>query len=145
MEEMVRSGCYELMKRKVITNKVSIFVGYSKDVHAPTGGRTKMNETTNLPKIIVPYVMQLFEKTTAKGVPIRRLGIGFDDVCDEGCEGYDLFTNWEEVEREKRLARATLDLQRKFGKNAIVMASDLQEGATLIERNKLIGGHNADE
>lgn len=104
-----------------------------------------MNETTNLPKIIVPYVMQLFEKTTAKGVPIRRLGIGFDDVCDEGCEGYDLFTNWEEVEREKRLARATLDLQRKFGKNAIVMASDLQEGATLIERNKLIGGHNADE
>ena len=53
--------------------------------------------------------------------------------------------NWEEVEREKRLARATLDLQRKFGKNAIVMASDLQEGATLIERNKLIGGHNADE
>lgn len=145
MEEMVRSGCYELMKRKVITNKVSISVGYSKDVHAPTGGRTKMNETTNLPKIIVPYVMQLFEKTTAKGVPIRRLGIGFDDVCDEGCEGYDLFTNWEEVEREKRLARATLDLQRKFGKNAIVMASDLQEGATLIERNKLIGGHNADE
>ena len=66
-------------------------------------------------------------------------------MCATRGEGYDLFTNWEEVEREKRLARATLDLQRKFGKNAIVMASDLQEGATLIERNKLIGGHNADE
>ena len=105
----------------------------------------KMRETTNLPKIIVPYAMQLYEKTTAKNMPIRRLGIGFENVCDEGCEGYDLFTKWEEVKREKRLARTTLELQNKFGKNAIIMASDLQEGATLIERNKLIGGHNADD
>lgn len=145
IEEMIRAGCYEMMRRKVITNKVSISVGYSKEVHAPTGGRMKMRETTNLPKIIVPYAMQLYEKTTAKNMPIRRLGIGFENVCDEGCEGYDLFTNWEEVKREKRLARTTLELQNKFGKNAIIMASDLQEGATLIERNKLIGGHNADD
>lgn len=145
IEEMIRAGCYEMMRRKVITNKVSISVGYSKEIHAPTGGHMKMRETTNLPKIIVPYAMQLYEKTTAKNMPIRRLGIGFEDVCDEGCEGYDLFTNWEEVKREKRLARATLELQNKFGKNAIIMASDLQEGATLIERNKLIGGHNADD
>ena len=105
----------------------------------------EMRETTNLPKIIVPYALQLYEKTTERNMPIRRLGIGFEDVCDEGCEGYDLFTNWEEVKREKKLARATLELQTKFGKNAIIMASDLQEGATLIERNKLIGGHNADD
>lgn len=145
IEEMIRSGCFEMMRRKVITNKVSITVGYSKEVHSPTGGRMKMRETTNLPKIIVPYALQLYEKTTARNMPIRRLGIGFEDVCDEGCEGYDLFTNWEEVKREKKLARATLELQTKFGKNAIIMASDLQEGATLIERNKLIGGHNADD
>lgn len=145
IEKMIRAGCYEMMRRKVITNKVSISVGYSKEVHVPTGGRMKMRETTNLPKIIVPYAIQLYEKTTAKNMPIRRLGIGFENVCDEGCEGYDLFTNWEEVKREKRLARTTLELQNKFGKNAIIMASDLQEGATLIERNKLIGGHNADD
>ena len=87
--------------------------------------------------------MRVFEQTTDKNSMIRRIGIGFDGICDEGCEGYDLFTNWEEVERQKRIAKATLELQEKFGKNAVLMASDLQEGATLIKRNKLIGGHNS--
>ena len=89
--------------------------------------------------------MELFEKTTIKNTPIRRLGVGFENLCDEGCEGYDLFIDWEAVEREKRLGRTTLEIQKKFGKNALVTAADLQEGATLLERNKLIGGHNADE
>ena len=35
--------------------------------------------------------------------------------------------------------------REQFGKSAIVTAADLQEGATLLDRNKLIGGHNADE
>lgn len=143
VEEMVRSGCLELMRRKVISNKVGLYVGYSKEAHEPTGGRAKMSVTTNLPKMITPYVMELFEKTTDKQTLIRRIGIGFDDVCDEGCEGYDLFTNFEEVEKEKNIARATLELQSRFGKNAIVMAADLQDGATLIQRNQLIGGHKS--
>ena len=48
------------------------------------------------------------------------------------------------MEKEKRVNRAALEIQKKFGKNALVTAADLQEGATLLERNKLIGGHNAD-
>lgn len=88
--------------------------------------------------------MALFEETTLKNAPIRRLGVGFELLSDESCEGYDLFTNWEEVEKEKRVNRAALEIQKKFGKNALVTAADLQEGATLLERNKLIGGHNAD-
>lgn len=143
VEEMVRSQCEVMMRRKVISNTANLYIGYSKDAHAPTGGRVKMHETTNLPKLITPYVLALFDRTTDKFTPIRRIGVGFDNVCDEGCEGYDLFTNWEEVERQKALARTTLEIQAKFGKNAIVRASDLQEGATLLVRNKLIGGHNS--
>ena len=145
IEEMARSGCLEMMRRKVITGRVSVYVGYSKDAHAPTGGSKKLPITSNLPKKIVPYLMELFEKTTIKNTPIRRLGVGFENLCDEGCEGYDLFTDWEAVEREKRLGRTTLEIQKKFGKNALVTAADLQEGATLLTRNKLIGGHNANE
>ena len=83
-------------------------------------------------------------RSTEKDLPIRRLGVAFELLSDESCEGYDLFTNWEEVEKEKRVNRAALEIQKKFGKNALVTAADLQEGATLLERNKLIGGHNAD-
>ncbi len=141
LEEMVRSGCLEMVERQVVTNKVAIFVGYSKNVKSPTKGGVRMHETTNLPKLILPYVMNLYETLVERDTPIRRLGIAFEGVEDEIAEGYDLFTDPQKVEREKRLARATVRLQERFGKNAVIMATDLQEGATLRERNGMIGGH----
>lgn len=99
--------------------------------------------TTNLPKKIQPFVMDLFDKTTAKNYLIRRLGIVFENVCDEGCEGYDLFTNFEEVEKEKRKERVVLEIKEKFGKNAILSATSYLDGATQKERNTFIGGHKA--
>ena len=38
---------------------------------------------------------------------------------------------------------AMLKIREKFGKNAILTAIDLEDGATAIERNKQIGGHKA--
>ena len=43
--------------------------------------------------------------------------------------------------RDKDANNAILQIQKKFGKNAIFKGSDLQEGATRLERNKTIGGH----
>ena len=103
-----------------------------------------MTETTNVFSIINRYVKDIFEKTTAKNIPIRRLSIWFNDVCDEGCEGYDLFTNYEQVAKEKKCEKAALRIKEKFGKNAMLRGMDLQEGATAIIRNKQIGGHNGE-
>lgn len=144
MEEMVRSGAYELMRRNVMTNRVNIFVGYSKDVIPPTKGHIKMPVTTNISSIIVPYVMKVFEKTTNKKTMIRRLGIEFIDVVDDEYESYDLFTDFNKIEKQKKTEQVAIKIQNKFGKNAIVRAADLQEGATTIIRNKLIGGHNSE-
>lgn len=143
VEEMTRTGCLELMRRKVITRNVNLYVGYSKDEHKSVHAHKRMGITTNLPNEILPVVFDLYEKNVDKHEPIRRIGIGFDDVMDERLEGYDLFTDMEKVNKEKQISRAILELQNKFGKNAVVMASDLQEHATLIERNSLIGGHKA--
>ena len=143
MAEMVENGCYEMMKRHVITQKVGIYVGYSSEMHEPTGGSVKMSVTTNLPSKLQPYVMGLYEKTTAKGYLIRRLGIVFENVCDEGCEGYDLFTDFDQVEREKKREHTVLEIKERFGKNAILTATSYLEGATQKERNTFIGGHKA--
>lgn len=144
MSEMTLAGCQRLMNEHVITKGISIYVGYSKDMIAPTGGSIKMTSATNVYSIISKYVDELFTKTTNPNVPIRRLGISFNYIADEGCEGYDLFTDFEKVEREKRLEHAVLDIKCKFGKNAMIRAIDLQEGATQITRNKYIGGHNGE-
>ena len=45
--------------------------------------------------------------------------------------------------KEKKLQQATLQIKKKYGKNAILKGMNLKEGATTIERNKTIGGHKA--
>lgn len=145
VEEMVRSGCQELMRRKKITENVNLYVGYSgRDVDS-VHAHKRMNIRTNLPQKIMPFVMELYDKKVDRSLTIRRLGIGFDDVVDERLEGYDLFTDIAQVEKEKSVSKTILDLQQKFGRNAVVMASDLQSHATLMERNRLIGGHRAND
>ena len=49
----------------------------------------------------------------------------------------------ERLEKEKHLQEAMLSVKSKYGKNAILKAADLQEGATTIDRNRQIGGHKA--
>lgn len=144
MLEMTLAGCQELMRRKVITNSVGIYVAYSKEVIPATGGTIKMTATTNAYSVIKEYVEHLYRKNTNPNFPIRRLGISFNNVVDEACEGYDLFTDLEEVERDKHIEQTVLSIKDKFGKNAMLRGFDLQEGATAIVRNKLIGGHNGE-
>ena len=62
---------------------------------------------------------------------------------DEGCEGYDFFTDWQAVEREKARERAELEIAERFGKNAILRGTNLLEAGTQRERNEMIGGHRA--
>ena len=66
------------------------------------------------------------------------------NVVDEKYESYDLFTDFKKLEKQKKTEHAAVKIQNKFGKNALVRAADLQEGATTIKRNKLIGGHNSE-
>ena len=141
--EMVLNGCQEMMRRHVITKKVGLFVGYTFGGQEPTGGTIRMTITTNLNSCIQPYAMDLFDRTTDKHTSIRRLGITFADVCDEGCEGYDLFTDFDAVKRERERERAVLGIMDKYGKNAVLRGTNHLECGTQKERNTFIGGHRA--
>ena len=48
-----------------------------------------------------------------------------------------------ELEKEKALQLASLEIKRKYGKNAILKGTTFLEGATARERNQQIGGHKA--
>ena len=47
------------------------------------------------------------------------------------------------LEKERKIQEAMLDIKERYGKNAILKGTNLQEGATTIERNESIGGHKA--
>lgn len=144
IQEMALTGCQRLIREHLIASHVGIFVGYSKDVIPQSGGTMKMANSTNVYSVVKEYVDRLYYETISKDVPIRRLGICFSGLADESAEGYDLFTDVEALERERKLENAVLEIKDRFGKNAMLRAFDLQEGSTQITRNKLIGGHNGE-
>ena len=144
MAEMAIHGCLELYKRHVITNKVWIGVGYSRaEMIPPSQGSIKLRCATQLSSIIEPAVKEEFKKIVAWGVPIRHLAISFCDTRDEGCEGYDLFTDWAKVDKEKAAERTVLEIRDRFGKNAVLRGVNLNKAGTQRERNTFIGGHRA--
>ena len=142
LQEMVVAGCQEMMRRKVVTNHITFTIGYSKDVIKPTGKRIKMTVTTACSSIIQEYVTEAYKLTTDKRTPIRRISISFDNVVDECCEGYDLFTDYDSIMKERHIEHTILGIQDKYGKNAMLRATNLEEGATQRVRNTLVGGHN---
>jgi DNA polymerase V len=87
--------------------------------------------------------MRLFDRIVDPQLTVRRLNLVAIDVVDESNQGYDLFTDAQKQEREKKRLKAELLIKKRFGKNAIVKGMDLQEGATAVERNGQIGGHRA--
>ena len=48
-----------------------------------------------------------------------------------------------ETPEHRRLREEVLKIKHKYGKNAVIMGTDLEEGATAITRNQQIGGHKA--
>ena len=146
MTEMAIHGCLELYKRHVITKQVWIGVGFSwNEKYAPpwAKGSIKLNCATQLESIIGPAVKQKFKEIVPRGFMIRHLAISFCNTRDEGCEGYDLFTDWEKVDREKAVERTVLEVRDKFGKNAVLRGINLMKAGTQHERNEMIGGHRA--
>ena len=48
-----------------------------------------------------------------------------------------------ELQWERHMQEAMLNIKKKYGKNAILKGMNLQEGATAKDRNAQIGGHKA--
>ena len=146
IKEMVDLLCLEMVEKGLVTDSITIHVGYNKHYEMKSAhGTSRMTVTTSSTKRITEYAVQLYERIVDKQTPIRRFTITFNNVIDEMYRQYDLFTNMEEAEKEYKLQKAMLDIKDKFGKNAILKGMNLQEGATTRERNRQIGGHKSGE
>ena len=88
---------------------------------------------------------------------VRKITIGANhflnesDVPEDVQEQLDLFADHEvlakqkaaedaELAQERRLQDALLNIKKQFGKNAVLKAMSLQEGATAKDRSQQVGG-----
>ena len=135
-------------------------------VPRPAHGTANLKRPTASTEKIREAAVSLFERIVDPGLLTRRIYLTAAHILENNIksgdtvyEQMDLFSDFgigqkettpaekkaeeERLAREKKMQQAMLEIQKKFGKNAILKASDLQEGATAIARNSQIGGHKA--
>ncbi len=146
VKEMVDSLCLDLADKELVTQSVTLMIGYSNELGMkPATGTASMTTASSSYGLMIPVVLELYERIVQKDKPIRRLSVTCNRVMEEGYEQYDFFTDYVALEREKRLQKTALEIKRRFGKNALVRGMDLLEEGTAIERNQQIGGHKSGE
>lgn len=110
---------------------------------APTGGMRKLERRTNSRRCLMERFGELFDETTDRSRSVRRLSIGMGGLLPEEHATATLFDDAEAEGREHRLQEALVAVRGKFGRNALIKATSLQEKATACERNNQVGGHHA--
>lgn len=142
LREMVDGMVLDMMGKHLVTNNISLYVGYSKDIIPPVLMERKIDEYTNSFGKLSRLYTELYNYTVNTNYPIRRLGISFNNLEDELYKTISYFTDVEAEEKEERRQRAIIEIKNRFGKNAILLGTSYQEKATARTRNGLIGGHN---
>ena len=134
---------------------------YGRKVPKHGHGTANLERSVSSARLITEAVMELFDRIVSPELMIRRIYLTACRVTDEALAGsrkmaeqLDMFTDYEalerqrreeeeQLEREKRMQKAVVDIKKKFGRNAILKGMNLVEGATAKERNGQIGGHKA--
>ncbi len=156
----IRETVYAVKKTgEIYKGKVGVdYYGRPGPRHAH--GTGNIDHWTSSTSAIMNVMMSLYDRIVDKDLLIRRVGIAAcnlipeTEIPEEEPLQFSLFVDHEEIEkqkaersvaeeRERRLQKATLNLQARYGKNIILKGMNLLEGGTTRERNEQIGGHRA--
>ena len=166
-EEMAEEIALNLVKRRLMTNQITLTVNYDKvnldkgytgetkpdfygrEVPKHAHGTYNLDEYSDSARLISQAVQELFNSVVNPKLLIRRITISVNNIEREKdllAEPRQLSLFAKEkpgLKKEKRIAKAILEIKRRYGKNAILKGINYEEGATGRERNAQIGGHKA--
>ena len=184
VREMAESAALDLLDKRMVTDQLVLTIGYDtaslsnedarttykgevttdyygRKVPKHAHGTANLESPTSSARLISEAVMELFDRIVNPKLLVRRINLTTNHVVDEETAAknpspvqYDLFTDYEALERkqreekerlakERQIQTAILNIKKQFGKNAILKGLNYEEGATAKERNEQIGGHKA--
>ena len=168
VREMAELLALDLFKKELVAESITLYAGYDieslyvpgfdggvvrdyygREMPKPAHGSLSFGTETNSSKIIVEGFVSIFEKVANPDWLFRRINITANNTKPANERQPGLFDELEEGEgglnqqKEDSLQKARLEIIRKFGKNAILKGTNLEEGATTRDRNAQIGGHKA--
>ena len=150
--EMADGLALELTEKHLLTDQIILDIGSQlHDSHLH--GSFNLSDFTSSSTEIISAFQKLFERLAPADLQIRKLSLGANHLIKDSeniekpLRQLDLFANTEKTEQQTeqnlRLQQATLAIQKRYGKNALLKGTNFRPGATTIERNSQIGGHRA--
>ena len=165
--EMTELLVLDLVRKNLVTRQVVLTVNYDREsLIVLREGRTPQDTVYGTAKTgtkaIMKTMTELYDRIVDPDLLIRRLNvtacnlIPAKDIPAEAPVQLDLFTDYGELQRqeemrkaaeekERKLQKATLVMQERFGKNAVLKGMNLEKKGTTRARNGQIGGHRAGE
>jgi len=143
LKEMLDLLCLDMVDKKLITDSVSIYIGYSNSLNVPSArGTAQLSVKTNADSLVIPAVTALFDSIVNRKFPVRRINISANRVLpDSGAEQLSLFGDDTNTEKNRVIQETMLKIKAKHGKNSILKGMNFESSATTRERNRQIGGH----
>ena len=156
----IKDSVYTVVKTGKHYSGTVVSDHYGRPVPKYAHGTGNISCWTSSTRRIMEVMTELYDKIVDPDLLVRRVTVVAvnllreDDIPEEAPEQLDLFTDYEALEkkkaaeaaaddREKRLQKATLLLQAKYGKNAVLKGMNLSEDGTTRLRNEQVGGHKA--
>ena len=134
---------------------------YGRRIPKHAHGTENIDKYTSSSTILINAASDLYDRIVDKNLLVRRINVTANKVVDEKTaekereyQQLDIFSyceslndrqdkESEELQRERHMQEAMLNIKKKYGKNAILKGMNFQEGSTARERNNQIGGHKA--
>ncbi len=119
-------------------------------------GTINLEEHSSSTKKILEAVLELYDRIVNTDLLLRKISISMNKLISANLsekkkkKQFTIFTDYDEYEKEEyflrkehSLQKTVIGIKKKYGKNSLLKASNLQEEATTILRNTQIGGHKA--
>ena len=144
LKEMADSLALDLTDQGMVTGSVGVHVRYARGFSGRTGAVRSISTVTSSGRVLRQKVLEIFDSFADPHAMYKGLLISYNHLQPEAFAQADLFNDSASLERDRRLQKAQLAIQKKYGKNALLKGMDLLDGATAIERNQQIGGHKSE-
>lgn len=162
--EMTDLLVLDMVKKKVLSDSFTLTINYDREsvdngtyqgeinmdfygrvVPVPSHGTANFGEHTSSTQVIMKQMLDLYDRIVVPGITVRRITISANNLknANDTYQQMNLFTDYKEQEQEKNLQMALLEIQEKYGKNAILKGTNFLDGATTRDRNSQIGGHKS--
>ncbi len=135
---------------------------YGREVPKYAHGTVRLDSYTSSSRVVSEEMVKLFRQIVNTKLTIRRITVSADVITEkkaeekkkDSYEQLEFFVDYEgerekkkekeeRSEKEHKLQKALIEIQDRYGKNAVIKGMNLLEGATAAERNSQIGGHKA--